>query len=186
MQSVNNFFLLVAVAALFSFNSCKKDDPVIPNEEEIITSLNYILTPASGGDAISLTFQDLDGEGGNAPIVTGGTLSANTNYTGVLSLRNDIEATDISAEIRGEDEDHQFFFQVLNGLNLTVSYDDQDENSNPVGLSTNLVTGEASQGQLTIILRHQPDKSANGVAEGDVTNAGGETDIEVTFDITIQ
>ena len=35
-------------------------------------------------------------------------------------------------------------------------------------------------------LRHEPAKDASGVAAGDITNAGGETDIEVTFDVTVE
>ena len=36
-------------------------------------------------------------------------------------------------------------------------------------------------GQFTVTLRHEPDKSAQGVSAGDITNAGGETDIEVSL-----
>ena len=31
-----------------------------------------------------------------------------------------------------------------------------------------------------------PDKFANGVKQGNIANAGGETDIEITFDVEIQ
>ena len=34
---------------------------------------------------------------------------------------------------------------------------------------------------MTVILRHEPNKAGAGVSDGDITNAGGETDIEVTF-----
>jgi len=37
-----------------------------------------------------------------------------------------------------------------------------------------------------VTLRHQPDKGAIGVSDGDITNAGGETDIEVLFDVIIE
>ena len=36
-----------------------------------------------------------------------------------------------------------------------------------------------------MILKHEPNKSAAGVAGGDVTNAGGETDAEMEFPITV-
>ena len=36
------------------------------------------------------------------------------------------------------------------------------------------------------MLRHEPDKSAAGVSSGDITNAGGETDIEVSFNVIIE
>ncbi len=57
--------------------SCNDDDPPIDNEEEVITTLTYILTPASG-QAVTLSFVDLDGDGGNPPVITGGTLDTNT------------------------------------------------------------------------------------------------------------
>jgi hypothetical protein len=92
---------------------------------------------------------------------------------------------DITEEIRTEDLEHQFFFNsTVNGLSVT--YSDTDPNGNPVGLTNSITTTDAASGTLTVILRHQPDKSASGVKEGDITNAGGETDIEVQFDINVQ
>ena len=40
-------------------------------------------------------------------------------------------------------------------------------------------------GTITVILRHEPDKDASGVSNGDITNAGGETDIEVVFNVEV-
>ena len=81
------------VGATLALSSCKPDEvPVIPNEEEVITTLNYTLTPNTGGTAIVLSFQDLDGDGGNAPIITGGTLESNKTYTGELVLLNEQES----------------------------------------------------------------------------------------------
>lgn len=180
--------LLLGAIAFLTASSCEKEDPVIPNEEEIITTLTLTLTPDGGGDAVVLSFKDLDGEGGNDPVVTGGTLSPETVYNGTLSLLNETTtpAEDITEEIREEDEEHQFFFQSSQDLLLTSTYLDFDSNNQPVGLSVSMTTGQASTGQLTVILRHEPAKSASGVADGDPTNAGGETDIEVAFDITIE
>jgi len=173
----------------FVLSSCKKkkDDPIIPNEEEVITSLNYTLSPNGGGTPVVLSFQDLDGDGGNAPIITGGTLDSNKTYTGSLVLLNEQEnpAGDITAEILEEDEDHQFFFKT-NIAGLTVAYSDQDEDGNPVGLQSTATTAGTGNGTVTVILRHEPNKSATGVVNGDITNAGGETDIEVTFNVTVQ
>jgi len=39
---------------------------------------------------------------------------------------------------------------------------------------------------VTITLRHEPAKDATGVSDGDITNAGGETDISVNFPVEIQ
>ncbi len=182
--------VMILLTAIF-FASCSDDDdsnPVIPNEEELITTLTYTLTPVGGGTVVELSFQDLDGDGGNNPVITGGTLTANTTYNASIVLLNETEnpAENITEEVRREDEEHQFFFAVSDGLNLTVDYSDADENGNPLGLATTITTGDASTGNLTVTLRHEPDKSANGVSNGDITNAGGETDIEVQFNVTIQ
>ncbi|NKQ38525.1 MAG: type 1 periplasmic binding fold superfamily protein [Methanosarcinales archaeon] len=178
--------VITAIVLALVLSSCEKD-PIIPHEGEVITSLKYTLTPNGGGTAIVLSFQDLDGDGGNAPIITEGILDTNKTYTGALVLLNEQEspAGNITAEIQEEDEEHQFFFQT-NITDLTIAYSDQDADGNPLGLQSTVTTTDAGNGTITIILRHEPNKSASGVANGDITNAGGETDIEVTFDVTVQ
>jgi hypothetical protein len=179
--------LFLLTAALLLITSCSKDDPEVPNEEEVITTLRYVLTPNSGGMPVSMTFQDLDGDGGNAPIITGGTLDANTSYNGALTLLNETETPveDITEEIEEEGVEHQFFFSSSLAT-LSVNYNDVDMNNKPIGLTTLVQTGASGAGDLTITLRHEPNKNAAGVISGDITNAGGETDIEVTFPISVQ
>ena len=89
-------------------------------------------------------------------------------------------------EIEEEGDVHQFFFQPEAGLFLSFDYTDTDSEGYPVGLLSTAQTGFARVGALTVTLRHEPDKHAAGVEDGDITNAGGETDIEVTFDVVIQ
>jgi len=175
------FLLLFAV-------SCNDDEmPEPPEEPELITTLNYILTPTGGGDAVTLTYTDLDGEGSGAPVIVNGTLQNGTSYTGAITLLNETETPveSITEEISEEDEEHQFFF-TTNNNNLSVSYDDMDGDGNPIGLASTLTTAQAGTTNLTIILRHEPAKDGTDVAAGDITNAGGETDIEATFEVTIQ
>ena len=183
----NYLFIVLVFATFLIISACEKDDPVIPVEPELITTLSYILSPTGGGTAINLIFQDLDGDGGTAPTITGGTLATNQTYTGTLELLNETEspAENITEEIEAEDDAHQFFFETT-VANLSITYTDQDDNGNPIGLKTNLTTGDVASGNISIILRHEPDKSANGVSNGDISNAGGETDIEVTFPINVQ
>ncbi|MCH2045498.1 MAG: type 1 periplasmic binding fold superfamily protein [Saprospiraceae bacterium] len=170
------------------FSSCKKD-PTVPNEQEVITTLIYTLSPFGGGsDPVVLTFRDLDGDGGSDPVVTtSGNLQANTTYTGAVVLQN--EQTEpienVTLEIAEEADDHQFFFETTLS-SLTFKYKDTDSNNNPIGLNTELVTGDAGAGELTITLLHEPDKNAANVSSGDKTNAGGATDIEVTFSVTVE
>jgi hypothetical protein len=179
-------FFCVALCAMFMFTACEKT-PDIANDEEVITTLKYTLTPSGGGAAVVLTFTDLDGDGGNAPVIVGGTLAANETYTGAIELLNEsvTPAENVTEEIEEEDEEHQFFFATtISGL--TIAYTDQDADGNPIGLASTLTTGAAGTGDVTITLRHEPSKSATGVSGGDITNAGGETDIEVTFPVDVQ
>ena len=186
MKSNIIFNTLALVMAISIFTACEKDDPVVPNEEELITTLTYTLS-ATGADPVVLSFTDLDGDGGNAPTINGGTLAANTTYTGSIDLLNETEtpAESITEEIEEEQEEHQFFY-AASGLDLTIAYTDADANNQPVGLTTTITTGDAGSGNLTVTLRHEPNKDGAGVAAGQIENAGGETDIEVTFPITIR
>lgn len=185
-MKLTNVLSLLALAALI-LGGCKSDDPEPVNEEELITTLIYELTPAAGGTPVTFTFRDLDGDGGDPPVIEAGKLDATTSYTGKITVLNEQEtpAEDITEEVEEEDEEHQFFFTV-SSANLTVTYADMDADGNPVGIATTADTGTPSTGTLTIVLRHEPVKDAAGVSDGDITNAGGETDIEVTFEVVIE
>lgn len=191
MMKKINYALLISILVL-SFSACEDDDddvlaPPIPNEEEVITTLRFILTPDSGGQVASFIFQDLDGDGGNIPVITFDTLNANTSYTASVQFLNELEnpAEDITVEVKEEDLEHQVFYDTdLSGL--TITYLDQDPNGNPLGVDTKAETTSPESGTLTITLRHEPNKDAPGVSNGDITNAGGETDIEVSFPIVVR
>ena len=186
-NKMNNFkILFIALAAIaISFSACKKD-PVIEEPVELITTLNYTLVPTAGGAAVTLSFQDTDGDGGMNPIYAVGTLAANTTYSGSIELLDESgdDVENVTKEIEEEDEEHQFFFDATGGI--SIAYADMDEDGNPIGLANTLTTGAAGNSALTVILRHEPDKDASGVSDGDISNAGGETDIEVTFNVTVQ
>ena len=94
-------------------------------------------------------------------------------------------AENITDEVHDEASDHQFFYQPTTA-EVTIAYNDNDGFGNPIGISTNVNTTNSSSGTITITLRHQPDKNGSGVAQGNIQNAGGETDIEVTFNVLVQ
>ena len=188
MTKTSTLFLALLLPLLLLITGCDDDDgPVIENEEELITDVIYTLVPDGGGTSgtVVLTFSDRDGDGPNAPDTTiTGTLQPNTTYAGTIAVvnasnPNDVE--DITAEVREEDDEHQFFYQASSGLNAEFSYADQDDNGDPVGLVTTMRTGASSAGTLTITLRHEPNKSAAGINIGNPSAAGGETDVEVSF-----
>ena len=176
--------LFIALFGAITLLSCEKEDPVIPNEEELITTLIYTLTPVDGGDQVVFTFRDLDGEGGNPPEIISEAMAANTNYNGVIQLLNELETPpfNISDEVEAEGDSHQLFYNLEGLIEVAIDYDDEDINGNPIGLKTSVFAENSSEGSLTIILRHEPKKPNNGSP----TDAGGETDIEVTFEVRIE
>lgn len=189
MKNAKNILWALPLFSILFFTACEKEDPVVPNEEELITTLTYTLTPQGGGSIVQFEFRDLDGDGGDAPVITTGTLAANTTYVGVISLLDESgsETEDITVEIAEEAAEHQLFYTLNSfGFNGNVTYADADINGDPIGLLTNFTVGAPSTASLTISLRHEPDKTASGVSDGDITNAGGETDIEVTFEVIVQ
>lgn len=188
---VNPFLKITALSVLGGawLLSCSDDDPEPINETEVITTVTVTLMPtAGGGETITLQFRDLDGDGPGTPDITvSGEFSVNTDYSGSISLLNETvsPAEDITEEVATEKEEHQFFFQTEAGLQITTSYADQDSNGNPVGLAFNLSAGEVSSGIFTVTLIHEPDKTAMGVADGNIAHAGGETDVQVSFNVSI-
>lgn len=179
-----NFFYLLLLLVPFVVTSCADDDdPEIENEEELITDITLTFTPEGGGSDVTLTFADADGEGGNAPVITGGTLAANTNYDVVASFSNPEELID--TELLEEDDEHQVFYVVSSGLDATFTYDDMDGDGNPLGLKTKAVTGAAGSGTVTLVLRHEPTKGPS-ITIDNLAAAGGSTDAEVVYPVTIQ
>ena len=177
---------LLVIPVIFS-TSCSNDDAPV-NEEEVITTVRVTLV--GGGQTIVLESRDLDGDGPNAPVLTpvgGGILVAGTTYTGSTEFLNELEdpAEDITVEVEEEGADHQVFYQLPSSIG-TVTYTDTDANGRPIGLNFTLVAGTSgSTGTLMVTLKHLPNKTASGVADGDITNAGGNTDAAVTFSLAV-
>lgn len=176
---------LLVIPVLFS-TACDNDDAPV-NEEEVITTVTTTLL--GGGRTITLTSRDLDGDGPNAPVVTvSGNLTAGTTYTGTTTFLNELKspAEDITLEVQEEGAEHQVFYQLPSTLG-TITYNptDVDVNGKPIGLKFTLVAGSVGNGNLTVTLRHDLNKSAAGVASGNIANAGGSTDAAVSFPVVV-
>jgi len=165
--------------------SCNPETPNDPNEQEVITSLK--ITAMEGSNTYTFAYSDPDGSGGNIPSIDTIFLNASTSYAISLDLLDETKTPvdTVTTEIVAEAVDHQFFFMV-SGANLTNTYSDLDVNGHPIGLQDVWTTGFVSSGTIMITLRHQPNKSAPNVSSGNISAAGGETDVEVTFPIIIQ
>ena len=168
--------------------SCSSDDDGHDddheNEEELITTVIYTLTNnANAGDVVTLTFTDLDGEGGADGVYNiSGPLTANAAYTGAIQFLNETEnpAEDITEEVEEEGDEHEVFYSNTAGLTITKT--DTDNDGNPLGLATTVATGAAGNGAITVILRHEPTKPNDGTAAG----AGGSTDAQVSYSVVVQ
>jgi len=169
--------LIMAVIVVSINNSCKPKDT---NPEELITTLKLNFT--KGGITKSFQFIDIDGiSGGNAGVFDTIYLDTNSTYNLSLEVLNESvsPAEDITAEIREEAIDHQFFFNPSSGLNLTSSYNDLDIAGQPIGLTNIISTGANSVGTLRVNLKHQPGIKNNN-------QNTGESDIDVSFYIVIK
>jgi hypothetical protein len=189
MTTLKNNSIILFATMLLLFISCNDDDPTPVNEEEVITTVRLTFIPISGGTPIIANWKDLDGDGGNAPTVEPVILAKNTTYSMNVQFLNEQEspAEDITEEVEEEANEHQVFFtNTVTGL--TIEYNDTDNGNQPIGLKNVVKTLGAGSGTIKVILKHEPNKNAAGVAAGDVTNAGGDTDVETNpaFPVTIQ
>lgn len=177
------FFMIGALVA--TTTSCDKHDhEPHDHDQELITTMVLTMTPQGGGQAVTATFRDIDGPGGQAPVFTPSlvALSANTTYNATISLLNESvsPAEDLTSEIEEKGDEHEFFYVPTN-LNLSVSKTDADSKGLPIGLTSQIQTAAGSHGALRVVLKHQPgSKSATSTIQT------GETDIDVTYNIHIQ
>ncbi len=154
--------------------------------------MTAVYTPDGGGTAVTLKYRDLDGDGPAAPVFSvSGPFAKNTTYNGVVSFLNETEspAEDITLEIVAEGDEHQIFYQktgTLNPFTYGKAASNFDINAKVIGIQSVFVTTGEAAGDLTITLRHEPNKNGTNVAAGDITNAGGATDAQVKFAITVQ
>jgi hypothetical protein len=184
MKSIHTYIIALITGIIAV--SCSSDDdntPVVINAEEVISTLRVQLTDGNGAITTLQSF-DADGDGPNAPVITiVGDITPNTTYAGTVAFLNEIETPveDITEEVEEEDDEHQVFFTPASGLDVATTYGNFDGDGNPLGTVFTLTTGDASTGNFTVTLRHEPTKPNTGLAD-----AGGDTDIEVTFSIEVE
>jgi len=213
LNQIMNLRLLALLFATISIISCSDDDdndggvdaPDVENEVEVITDVTLIFTPTNGDDPIMVSAQDPDGEGiqelqisDDDEIVLDNETEYILTYT-ILNALDPDDVEDIRDEIDEEDDEHQLFFSFTEDIfsnpmgdgNIdaaldAVNYNDEDENGLPVGLSTTWTTGEAATGSFTVRLQHQPAVNDVPVKTATSTAQDGDTDFNLTFDLTIE
>lgn len=182
------WLFIVAALSLIVVIGCKEDNPASPvpeNPQELITKVTLTLTPAGGGTAVTVTFNDPDGDGGNAPTIGTLTLKAGTTYNGTIELLDETKspADTVTAEVEEESDVHQFFYTPEGGIvgRVTVVITDKDANNLPVGLkyTATVTAGAAANGTLNVVLSHYDASPKNGTTPSD------ESDIDIDFPVNI-
>ncbi len=192
-------------ALTLSVSACSDvKNPDITNEGEVITTVELTLVPSAGGDELVFTWTDPENDG--EPVIDAFTVPASTDFTASVRFLNALEdpAEDITLEVAEEADEHQVFFtgSAVAGpatdaedAALTHAYADEDGNGLPVGLENDLSSGVAGTGDLVLTLRHMPPEgsvavkvagTAEAVAAGGFGAIGGDTDVSVTFAVTVE
>lgn len=174
----------------FVIFSCKENEPAPYHEEELITSVELQFTQVDNPEnQFVISYKDIDGDGGNNPVQnTPIKLLKNTSYKVEVKVKDESGsiANDLTEEVKEEGVNHQFFFS-FNPFGLgTHNYLDKDVAEKPIGLSNTITANQEGSGTLTVTLRHEPNKEAEGVSAGNISTAGGETDIEAIFTIVVE
>ena len=186
-QILKTVTALVVLLGTTFFSACESDDPKPVVDQELITTLKITFKKAEvAEDPVTFVWKDIDGSGSGAPVIDPIALDAHSEYTYTLTLLNESvnPVEDVTLEISEADEDHQFFFAAtVDGIITT--YEDTDGNGKPIGLSNTIMTDHEGTGTFTVTLIHQPNKGAVGVEDGNPSNAGGDTDLETEFPLTV-
>ncbi|OLY92320.1 hypothetical protein SAMN05444008_11585 [Cnuella takakiae] len=179
--------LLLAATTLFT--ACNKDDDEGEgNEEEVITTVTMKLTPVGGGSTIQFSYDDPDGPGGATPVLAPVTLPVNKQYNFELELLDKTKnpVANITTEVTAEGDEHRFYLIPAATSNLTISGLNNDANGMPLGTTGVLSTGAAANGTLRVVLRHYGGNPPNKATTDPVDSPKSSTDVDVTFNVTLQ
>ena len=197
MKNLRKVSLYVVALLAFGFASCESEDPEKENEGEVITDVTLNFQELNASNALVgsvFTFKASDPQGievGKTPTVQSISLTKGKKYQMTIEVKNSIENEDITKEILEEAAEHQFFFlgQVFDSSFFSIQY--ADAGGIALGLKT-IVTVSSSTGtnnsSMKVVLRHDLNKSFPGASSPTFANfaqAGGETDLEITFPVIL-
>ena len=197
MKNLQKLPLYLFAALTMGFASCESEDPEKENEGEVITdvTLKFQEVDASNnpiGTAVSFKASDPQGiEVGASPTIQTVNLTRGKKYLMTIEVFNGIAKEDITKEILAEAAKHQFYFlgAAFTSNIMTIAY--ADAGGIALGLR-NLVTVSSSPGtnntSMRVVLRHDLNKSFTGANNPNFANfvqAGGETDLDITFPVVL-
>jgi hypothetical protein len=197
MKTIHKLTFLFFSFLTLSFFGCQSEDPEPENEGEVITDViltfrELDLSNNPIGNPFSFKASDPQGiEVGSTPSIETINVTKGKKYLMTIQVLNSIAGEDITQEIRAEASSHQFFFlgSAFSSNILTIVY--ADPNGVALGLQ-NFLTVSSSPGtnntQMRVVLRHDLDKNFPGASNPNFANfvqAGGETDLDITFPVVI-
>jgi len=197
MKNLKNVSLYLLAVLVFGFASCKSEDPTKENDGEVITDVTLKFQELDAANALVgsvLSFKASDPQGievGKTPTIQSISLAKGKKYQMTIEVANAIKGEDITQEILTEAAAHQFFFlgQVFESSFFSIQY--ADAGGVALGLKT-IVTVSSSTGtnnsNMRVVLRHDLNKNFPGASSPTFANfaqAGGETDLDLTFPVIL-
>ncbi len=197
MKNLKKVSLYLLALVAFGFASCESEDPEKENDGEVITDVTLKFQELNASNALVgsvLSFKASDPQGievGKTPTIQSISLAKGKKYQMTIEVTNAIKGEDITQEILTEAAAHQFFFlgQVFDSSFFSIQY--ANAGGIALGLKTT-VTVSSSTGtnnsNMRVVLRHELNKSFPGASNPNFANfaqAGGETDLDLTFPVIL-
>lgn len=197
MKMLTKLPLYLLTLLTLGFVSCESNDPSKENDGEVITDVTLKFQELNASNApvgSVLSFKASDPQGievGKTPTVQSISLTKGKKYQMTIEVTNSIKNEDITQEILAEAAAHQFFFlgPVFDSNIFSIQY--ADAGGIALGLK-NTVTVSSSPGtnnsSMRVVLRHDLNKSFAGASNPNFSNfvqAGGETDLDITFPVIL-
>ena len=179
---------IIVCMGLLSMMACNREDVNEPNEEEVINRVELQVKSFTGGLDTTFVFNDPDGDGGIVPSINTIVLPQNDSFmVSVMFLNTTVTPNeDITEEVEEEGDAHRLFFEPSNAALLQVTDLSKDDDGKLLGLVSTWRTGGPGTGTVRVSLRHYggtpPDKQDADL----VTSTKAETDVQITFPVTIQ
>ncbi|MDA3613974.1 hypothetical protein [Polluticaenibacter yanchengensis] len=186
LSRLKNYIGLGIFSTIVLVACTKKDVEEENHDNELITTLQLQFTPVGGGATKTFAWKDLDGDGGNAPVIDAIDLPANTTYNFTVKVldesKNPVE--DITAEILEDAANHRFYYVPGEGADIKITNLNKDANNVTLGSTGQWQTSTAVNKNVRVVLRHY---SRGGKQEADLINdSKSSTDIDVTFPYIIK
>ena len=195
MKNLRKVTLYLTALLTLAFVSCKSDEPTQENDGEVITDVTLKFQELNSSNALVgsvLSFKASDPQGievGKTPTIQSINLAKGKKYQMTIEVTNAIKGEDITQEILTEAAAHQFFFlgQVFDSSFLSIQY--ADAGGIALGLKTTVTVSPSTgtnNSSMRVVLRHDLNKSFTGANNPNFANfvqAGGETDLDITFPV---